>query len=64
MPQLHREVFGNPDSVQANVSSFSGHGSPVTVDISGIAPGAYEMELNDPNGESSRVTTVASYGGM
>ena len=58
MPQLHREVFGNPDSVQANVSSFSGHGSPVTVDISGIAPGAYEMELNDPNGESSRVTTV------
>ena len=63
MPQLHREIFGNSDPVQANVTSTSpsepsGSRSVTTVEISGIAPGAYEMELNDPNGESSRVAAA------
>jgi 5-hydroxyisourate hydrolase-like protein (transthyretin family) len=63
MPQLQREVFGYPDGVQANISSTTngeppGTHSVTTVEISGIAPGAYDMELNAPNGESGRVTAV------
>jgi hypothetical protein len=63
MPQLQREVFGYPDFVQANVSS-SVNGEPpsahsfTTIEISGIAPGPYEMELNGPNGESGRSTRI------
>ncbi len=63
MPQLQREVFGYPDSVQANVSSSINGGpssaqSVATVEISGIAPGSYEMMLNAPNGEFGRSTRV------
>jgi 5-hydroxyisourate hydrolase-like protein (transthyretin family) len=63
MPQLQREVFGYPDGVQANISSATsgepaGPHSVTTVEISGIAPGAYDMELNNPNGESSRATAI------
>jgi hypothetical protein len=63
MPQLHREIFGNSDPVQASITSATrsepaGAHSVTSVEISGIAPGAYEMELNDPNGESGRLTTV------
>jgi 5-hydroxyisourate hydrolase-like protein (transthyretin family) len=63
MPQLQREVFGYPDGVQANISSAT-NGEPsaahsvTTIEISGIAPGAYNVELNGPNGESSRATAI------
>jgi 5-hydroxyisourate hydrolase-like protein (transthyretin family) len=63
IPQLQREVFGYPEGVQSNISSAtksesSAAHSITTVEISGIAPGAYDMELNAPNGESGRVTAI------
>ena len=60
-PQLSREVFGYPDSVQANMSIATHGGSPgsiTTFEISGIAPGAYDVELAAPNGESNRAASV------
>lgn len=61
MPQVSRNVFGFSDTVQANISIAAQGGSPGSVaafEISGIAPGSYDLELTGPNGESNRATTV------
>jgi 5-hydroxyisourate hydrolase-like protein (transthyretin family) len=59
MPQLRRDVFGFPDYIQATVSNVSnGEGPIATIELSGFAPGAYDVELTGPNGEPSRAASV------
>jgi hypothetical protein len=59
MPQLRQDVFGFPNYIQTAISNVSnGEGSIATVELSGLAPGAYEVELTGPNGESNRATSV------
>ena len=63
MPQLHQEIFGTSDFVQAGVSYFQqgdrrDANSTTTVEIEGVAPGQYGVELNSQNNESGRFMTI------
>jgi 5-hydroxyisourate hydrolase-like protein (transthyretin family) len=62
-PQLHQEVFGSSNFIQARLSyqtpNRDGDSNPMTtVELSGIAPGQYELSLLSANGEASRETSV------
>jgi 5-hydroxyisourate hydrolase-like protein (transthyretin family) len=60
MPQLRQEVFGSMEFAGMQSVRYSSHedGSgatgTTTVELSGVAPGQYEMELRSPRGEPSR----------
>jgi len=58
--QLSRSVFGSTDFIQPRVSFMTPESSApmTTVEISGIAPGQYEIALLGQNGEASRETAV------
>lgn len=59
-PQLRQEVFGTTNYIQPRMS-FNGpndHDGSTTVELSGVAPGQYEMALIGPNSESGRETAV------
>jgi hypothetical protein len=63
MPQLRQEIFGTSDNVQAGVSYYphnerQGSNDMTTVEIEGIAPGQYDVELNARNGESGRFMSI------
>ncbi|MGA9668960.1 MAG: hypothetical protein WBQ94_07115, partial [Terracidiphilus sp.] len=63
MPQLRREIFGASDFVQAGVSNFQrgdrqDANSTSTVEIEGVAPGQYGVELNSQNNEPGRYLTI------
>lgn len=63
MPQLHQEVFGNSDFVQAGITYFQqgdrrDANSTTTVEIEGVAPGQYGVELNSQNNGSGRFMTI------
>jgi 5-hydroxyisourate hydrolase-like protein (transthyretin family) len=55
-PQLRQDVFGSSNYVQPRMtfSGQDGNGSPLTVEITGIAPGQYEMAMFGGNGGSGR----------
>jgi 5-hydroxyisourate hydrolase-like protein (transthyretin family) len=62
-PQLQQEVFGSSNLIQARLSYQTpyqkGGSNPVTtVELSGIAPGQYDLELLSPGGEASREASV------
>ena len=59
-PQLRQEVFGTTNYIQPRMS-FNGpndHDGSTTVELSGVAPGQYEMALIGPNADSGRETAV------
>jgi protocatechuate 3,4-dioxygenase beta subunit len=63
MPQLRRDLFGTTDYVQTNISfntpEQKNKVNPVTtIEISGIAPGQYDLELQTRGGEANRETSV------
>jgi hypothetical protein len=63
MPQLRQDVFGTSDYVQAGVTYFQHSdgqdaNSMTTVEIEGVAPGQYDVELNAQNGQSGRFMSL------
>jgi hypothetical protein len=64
MPMLRQEVFGSMEaagrqsSYTSRIESGGAAGGTVTVELSGVAPGHYELELRSPRGEPGRVTSV------
>lgn len=59
-PQLVQQVFGTANYLQPHMM-FNGpneRDGSTTVELSGIAPGQYEMALIGPNNDSNRQTTV------
>jgi 5-hydroxyisourate hydrolase-like protein (transthyretin family) len=63
MPQLRQEVFGTSDYVQAGVNLYphnegQGSNNMTTVEIEGVAPGQYDVELNAHNGQSGRFMSI------
>jgi 5-hydroxyisourate hydrolase-like protein (transthyretin family) len=62
-PQFHQDIFGITDPVQGAISYSIHSGGPDgnsenTVEISGLAPGHYEVELQPSGGETSVATTI------
>jgi Carboxypeptidase regulatory-like domain len=62
-PQFSENVFGTTEMVQpgsvSNVGSDDGHGNSVTtMEISGVAPGEYEVEVPSPVGGSRQSTAI------
>jgi len=63
-PQLRQDVFGTTNDIQARMSFLTppevrDNGAPnTTVELSGIAPGQYDLALLSPNGQPSRETSV------
>ena len=64
MPQLRQEIFGSMEPTALQGVSYSAHddgsGAPTmtSVELSGVAPGHYEMEIRSPRGEAGRYTSV------
>ena len=65
MPQLFTNIFGIPEQTTQNIVVNNppepGDGSvsgPVTVEIAGVPPGQYDMELSAQNGDSARHMSV------
>ena len=65
MPQLHEDVFGFSDIAQGDLRYYPSHGgqqgSGTTIQIDGLAPGEYNLELRTPGGPNSpgsRMTSV------
>jgi len=59
-PQLRQDVFGTANFIQPRMS-FTGpdeRDGATNVELSGIAPGQYELAVVGPNAESGRETTV------
>ena len=59
MPQVRQDVFGNSDYVPMagttmNRSDPRNPNSGITMELSGVAPGQYEVVLNGQNGQSGR----------
>jgi hypothetical protein len=59
MPQLHQEVFGNSDYVPMGSTMMNrvdprNPDSGMTMELSGVAPGQYEVVLNGQNGQPQR----------
>jgi protocatechuate 3,4-dioxygenase beta subunit len=69
MPQMRQDVFGSMETVGLQSVTYSSHGDGSndqgtnTVELSGIAPGHYEMELHSPRGEAEHYTTVDASAG-
>jgi hypothetical protein len=68
MPQFGVEMFGNRDQVMASVTyTTNGNGGeangPQTVEIDGLAPGQYDVEIPGQNGENSHRMTVEAAAG-
>jgi len=62
VPQLHQGVFGTTNYIQARMSFLTpddNSGPNTTVELSGIAPGKYDLALLGPNGEASRETSLS-----
>ncbi len=52
MPQIARDVFGSEQPVALNgVSVMGSHSGPVVADIGGLAPGHYDLERFDSQGD-------------
>jgi hypothetical protein len=61
MPRLQEDIFGNSEFVTGAVSNVTQNAdSTTTLELYGIAPGQYAVELRDPSAESTRHTTVSA----
>jgi hypothetical protein len=62
-PQLRQDVFGFSDSAQS-VNFYTSIRNPnaanpnTTIDVAGVAPGRYDLELRSPTGTSSRLSNI------
>jgi len=63
-PMLRQDVFGSMEPAGLQSMRYSSHGDGSgtpgmsTVELSGVAPGHYEMEFRSPRGDRGRVTSV------
>jgi len=63
MPQFGMEMFGNSESMMASVTyTTTGNGGdangPQTVEIDGLPPGQYDVDLPGQNGETSKRMSI------
>src|SRR5208283_4031556 len=59
MPQLHQDIFGTSDFVPlagttVNRSDPRNPNSDMTIELTGIPPGQYEVVFNSPSGQPGR----------
>jgi hypothetical protein len=60
VPTLEQEVFGTMEPVQADVMGFMGNamGGPTTMEIGGIPPGNYQIEVTAPGGAVRHLSSL------
>ncbi|HEY0757849.1 MAG TPA: carboxypeptidase regulatory-like domain-containing protein [Acidisarcina sp.] len=59
MPQIQQDVFGNEDPVPVS-ASFAGSDpqGPKTMEVTGLAPGEYQVELLSGRGTATHISTI------
>jgi 5-hydroxyisourate hydrolase-like protein (transthyretin family) len=61
--QLRQNIFGSTSFVPGSTADFSRANDTTTIEIAGVAPGHYDLELRSPRSGSSRDATIDATSG-